>query len=268
MNKVNVIGICILLFVIIFSTSCFASTEGLDVYEINETIPIEEAEDYEKNIQKNLFIDNNEYELQNVTKQENTNTISEKRKRIEQKIVYSKDKYEVLKMFGSKINLTENNMTGTLELQNDTLNIKTNDSYTEEYKVYLTKEYNNVPTNELVNIPKIIKENGTTYYLTNPVWTVSKVEKIEGQDIPVEYSGKMNYEGIKERTIVKNYLATVEYEGTIEREEVESITFKASYRKINKENFNYVPIIATAGSGIVIVSGIILFKRKRKNKIK
>ena len=34
-------------------------------------------------------------------------------------------------------------------------------SYIEEYKVSLKKEYNNVPQNELNEIPKTIQENGT-----------------------------------------------------------------------------------------------------------
>lgn len=80
----------------------------------------------------------------------------------------------------------------------------------------------------------------------------------------------MKYEGIKERTIVKSYLATVTYKGILEKEEVNSITFKITYQEIpqeiTEEKPNYIPIIATASTGIVVVSGILLW-RKKKNKV-
>ena len=163
-------------------------------------------------------------------------------------------------------------MSGILELQNNSLDIKINDSYTEQYKVSLSKKYENVPSNELNNIPKTIEENGTTYYLVNPIWSISQVEKVEGQDIPIAYNGEMQYEGIKEKKIIKSYLATVTYVGTLEKEETESITFNIKYKEIpqeeQEEKTNYTPIIvATTGAGVVVISGIILWKRKKNNKI-
>ena len=153
------------------------------------------------------------------------------------------------------------------------MNLKVNDSYIEQYKVSLTKTYENVPSNELNDVPKTIEENGTTYYLINPIWTVSQVEKVEGQDVPIAYNGEMQYEGIKERTIVKSYLATVNYKGTLEKENVDSITFKITYKEIpqeitEEETTNYIPVaVATAGTGIVVVSGILLWRKKKKNKV-
>ena len=69
--------------------------------------------------------------------------------------------------------------------------------------------------------------------------------------------------------IIKSYLATVTYLGTLEKEETESITFNIKYKEIpQEEKTNYTPIIvATAGAGVVVISGIILWKRKKNNKI-
>ena len=152
------------------------------------------------------------------------------------------------------------------------MNLKVNDSYIEQYKVSLIKTYENVPSNELNDVPKIIEENGTTYYLINPIWTVSQVEKVEGQDVPIAYNGEMQYEGIKERTIVKSYLATVNYKGTLEKEEVDSISFEITYKEVpqeitEEESPNYIPVAVATGTGIAVVSGILLWKRKNKNKI-
>jgi len=156
--------------------------------------------------------------------------------------------------------------------QENKQNINKEETQTKQKIVALTKKYENVPTNELNDIPKSIEENGVTYYLVNPIWNISQVEKIEGQDVPIAYNGEMQYEGIKERKIVKSYLATVTYIGTLEKEETESITFNIKYKEMPQEEIeektNYTPIVvATAGTGILVISGIFLWKRKKKNKI-
>ena len=214
------------------------------------------------------------YELQDVSKQENKQNINKEETQTKQKIVYTNNKYDVLNMFENKIEMTKDGMLGILELQNNSLDIKTNDSYIEQYKVSLTKKYENVPTNELNDIPKSIEENGVTYYLVNPIWNISQVEKIEGQDVPIAYDGEMQYEGIKERKIVKSYLATVTYIGTLEKEEIESITFNIKYKEMPQEDIeektNYTPIVvATAGTGILVISGIsAVYSIKKVNEYK
>ena len=272
LNKTKIVSLSILL-ITLFSTNCFATTENLKTYEVSKTVSLEEAEQYKENIEKEITIDNVKYELQDISEHENKSTESEEKEQTREKIVYTNNKYDVLNMFENKIEITEGDMSGTLELQNDSLDIKIKDSYKEQYKVSLTKKYENVPSNELNNVPKTIEENGTTYYLINPIWTVSQVEKVEGQDVPVAYNGEMQYEGIKERTIVNSYLATVNYKGTLEKEEVDSITFEITYKEIpqeitEEESPNYIPVaVATAGTGIVVVSGILLLRKKNKNKV-
>ena len=134
----------------------------------------------------------------------------------------------------------------------------------------MQKSYKNVSSNELNNIPKKIKKDGVVYYLVNPVWEVSKTEKIGDHDVPVAYTGVMHYEGIKVRTIVKNYKATVSYEGKLEKEVVESITVNTKYEEVQAEENNMIPVAAAAVAtgGIIIFSGIILFKRKKGKKTK
>ena len=75
MNRSRIIGLSMLILAL-FSTNCFASNSELKDYEINETISIENAEEFEKNIQKNIKIDNVKYELQYVSKQENKQNIN------------------------------------------------------------------------------------------------------------------------------------------------------------------------------------------------
>lgn len=265
MNRTKMLGISMLL-LMLFTTNCFATTNELNVYEESKTIPIENVEQYKNNIEKEIIINEARYELQDIEEHKNIEVVKLEKEETEQKIVNTNNKYDVLNLFKSKKEITQDGMVGVLELQNSSLDIKVNDSYKEQYKVSLIKKYENVLSNELNDIPKTIIQNGVTYYLINPIWTVSKIEKIEGQDIPISYNGEMYYEAIKEKTIIKNYIAEVKYKGTLQKEEVKSVTFNIKYKEISQEESkNYIPVIATASTGIVVVSGIILWKRKKKD---
>lgn len=261
MNKTRIVGLSLLL-VMAFSSNCFAKTDELKIHEDNKTIPIENTSEYKNNIEKEITINDIKYQLKDIKEEENRVTLTKEKEQKDQKITQINDKYKILNLFETKIQIEEDGYTGVLELQNDSLDLKINDSYVEQYKVTLSKEYNNVSENELNDVPKTIEENGTTYYLTNPVWNISQTQKIDGQDIPTSYNGIMNYEGIKERRIIKNYIATVSYKGILEKEKTESITYHLTYEEIPTEEKNYVPVIATTTAGIIIFSGIIIYRRK------
>lgn len=261
MKKISIIGLGILL-ILICATNCFATSEELKVHKITDTVLLENTEQYKNNIKQEIVVDEINYKLKDITEQENKVVLTKDKEIKEEKIVKINDKYKVLNLFETKKEITEDEYSGILELQNDSLKIKVHDSYIEEYKVTLTKEYNNVNQNELNNIPKTIEQDGTTYYLVNPVWNIAQTQKIDGQDIPISYNGIMNYEGVKERTIITSYLATVNYKGVLEKEVTESITYNIVYEEIPQEKTNYIPIVATTTAGIIFFSGIIILKRK------
>lgn len=265
MNKTRVVGLSLLL-VLAFSTNCFAKTEikELKAYEENKTISIENKEQYKNAIENEITLDGIVYQLKDIKEQENKITLTKDKEYQEQKIVKTDDKYNALNLFEEKRQIEEDGYIGIVELQNDSLDLKVNDSYVEQYKVILKKEYNNVLENELNDIPKIIEENGTTYYLINPVWNIAQTQKIDGQDIPTAYHGIMNYEGIKERRIIKNYIATVTYKGILQKEETDSITYHLSYEEVpmEEEKDLTIPVVATTTAGIIVCSGIVILKRK------
>lgn len=267
MNNRKIIGLSALL-ITLLSTNCFASTTQIKEYEINKTIPINIAQQYKENVEKEITIDNIKYKIQEIQEKENRKTETVDKEQIQEKLVHTDNKYDVLNMFEDKIEITEDGMSGILELENDSLNLQINDSYKEQYKATLKREYKNVPQNELNNIPKTIKQDGIVYYLVNPIWNISKTQKIEGQDIPISYNGEMYYEGIKERTIIKSYIASAKYKGKLKKEEVASVTFNIKYKELPKEETkSYVPMaIATASTSVIVVSGIILWKRKKKKE--
>lgn len=261
MSKRIKIATLIILLIILISTNCFANSKELKTYINTETILVENATKHEKSIKDEIVVDNINYKLENIKKIENKKTLSINKEINEELIVTTNNKYNVLNLFENKKEITEDGYKGTLELQNDSLEIKVNDSYQEEYKVYLQKVYNDVPSNDINNIPKEIKENGTTYYLVNPIWNISTTEKVDNNDIPVTYNGTMYYEGIKVRTIVRNYKASIKYTGTLEKEIIDSVTYNVEYKEVPKE-VNYTITTVASTSGIIIFSGIILIKRK------
>lgn len=269
MNRTRIAGLSLLL-VLIFSTNCFAKTEiqQLKIHEIDKTIPIENKLEYENSIKDQITVDDIRYQLKDVKTQENQATVTRNKEEKEQKIVTTGDKYNALNLFQKSKRVGEDYYTGILELQMDSLDLQVNNSYIEQYKVMLKKEYNNVPENELNNIPKTIEEKGTTYYLINPVWNVEQVQKIDGQDIPCTYNGIMNYEGIKERTIIKNYIATVTYSGILQKEETDSVSYHLIYEEIPlEEKTDYtIPIAKTTATGMAIFSGFIIYRKKKNSK--
>lgn len=247
-----------------------ATDKNLKTFEEEKTVEMNQIEEYKETLEQEISKDGITYKLEDIIEKENTKVVYKNKEVTKELIVNTNDKYEILNMFEQELNIKEDGYTGTLKIDNSSVTIEPNDSYKEEYKVYYEKEYKNVERNELNDIPKTIEKNDTTYYLVDPVWTVSKTQIIDGQDVPVLYNGIMKYEAIKERTVVTNYIATVKYNGKLEKEVIDTVTLTMKYTEVptqkieeKQENKNnvVVPTVAT-GTGILICSGIILISRK------
>lgn len=238
---------------------CFAS-DNLQVVEKQYTVDYKKADEFYNTIDKTIIEDKIGYDLESIDRVDNFKTLTKEHEVIEQLTTDTSNLESVIGMFNETKDIEEEGYTGTLKRDNSSLKIEINDSYQEEYKVYLQKTYNSVPSNELNDIPKEIKENGTTYYLVNPVWDIAEKEMISNNEVPVTYNGTMYYEGIKTKTIVTSYLATIKYTGTLEKQVPDTTTFTVKYKEV-KEYTQIVSAILT-GSGIVFLSGIILFNTK------
>lgn len=238
---------------------CFASN-NLKTIEKQITVDYKKADDTYNTISKNIVEDKGYYELENVDRVDNLKTLTKEHEIVEEKVTSTDDIETVINMFNDTKDIELDGYVGTLKRDNSSLKIEVNDSYQEEYKVYLQKSYDNVPSNELNNIPKIIKENGTTYYLINPVWNISKTESVSNNKVPVKYNGTMYYEGVKTKTIVTSYLATIKYTGTISKKVVDTTTFTIQYKEVKEYGYIVPAIVGT--TGIIFFSGIILFRLK------
>ncbi|MCI9286461.1 MAG: hypothetical protein HFJ57_00460 [Clostridia bacterium] len=261
MNKIRIAGLSLLL-ILTFSTGCFANTEKLKTYEENKIVPIENKAEYKNSIENEITLEGIIYKLKDVKEQENKTILVKDKEITEEKIVNTSNKHSALKLFEKEKKIEEDGYIGIVDLQQNSIRLRANESYIEEYKVDLKREYNNVPQNELNEIPKTIQENGTTYYLVDPVWNIAETQNVDGQEIPTSYKGVMNYEGVKRRTIIKNYIATVIYKGTLKKKEADSITFNIIYEEIGTQENNYTPAIITITAGIIFFSGLIILRRK------
>ena len=249
----------IILLILINFTTCFASS-NLKTLEKEYTVDYKTADDFYNSIQNTIFEDKIGYKLDNVDRVDNFKTLTKEQEVIDTIETNTNDLGKVISMFNETKDYEEDGYTGTLTRDNSSLKISVNNSYQEEYKVYLQKAYNNVPSNELNDIPKTIKENGTIYYLINPVWDIAKTEKVSENEVPVEYNGTMYYEGIKTRTIVTSYLATIKYTGEISKQVPDTTTFTVTYKEVKEYGQIVSAVVGT--TGIIFISGIILFNFK------
>lgn len=259
MNKKLIIITSMLMVLLASINICFASTE-LQTINKQNTVDYKVSDEFYNSIDKTIVEDKVCYELKNVNRVDNFKTLTKEQEIIEERITNTNNLDKVISLFNETKDYQEDGYTGTLTRDNSTLKVQIKNSYQEEYKVYLQKSYDNVPSNELNDIPKEIKENGTTYYLVNPVWNIAETENISNNEVPVKYNGTMYYEGVKTRTIVTSYLATIKYTGTISKQVPDTTTFTIEYEEVKEYRYIVPTIIGT--TGIMFFSGIILFGLK------
>ena len=234
MNKKILVITSVIILLLGCFNMCFASSD-LQTLEKEHVVDYKVADEFYNSINKTIVEDKVCYGLKNVDRVDNFKTLTKEQETIKEIEINTNKLDKVISLFNGTIDFEDDGYTGTLTRDNSTLKVQIKDSYQEEYKVYLQKTYDNVPSNELNNIPKEIKENGITYYLVNPVWNISETEIISNNEVPVKYNGTMYYEGVKTKTIVTSYIATVKYTGTISKQVPDTTTFIAVAKIFEKE---------------------------------
>lgn len=254
-KKILVITSLIIILLGCFSV-CFASSD-IQKLKREHIVDYKMADEFYDSIDKTIVEDKICYELKNVDRVDNFKSLTKEQETIEERVTNTNNLDKVISLFNETKDFEDDGYTGTLVRDNSTLKVEIKDSYQEEYKVYLQKSYDNVSSNELNDIPKEIKENGTTYYLVNPVWNIAETEMVANNEVPVKYNGTMYYEGVKTKTIITSYLATVKYSGTLEKQVPDTTTFTAEYEEVKEYGYIVPAIVGT--TGIIFFSGIILF---------
>ena len=259
MSKKVLLSLSIIMMIFASLSVCFASS-NLKTLEKQITVDYKMADDSYSEINKSLVENKTYYELENVDRKDNLKTLTMDYEVIDTKETTTNNLEKVIEMFNPTKDIEQDGYVGTITRDNSSLKINIKDSYKEEYKVYLQKTYNNVSSNELNDIPKEIKQNGTTYYLVNPVWNIAETEMVANNEVPVKYNGTMYYEGVKTRTIITSYTATIKYTGTLEKQVPDTTTFTMKYKEVKQYKYVVPAIVGT--TGIIFVSGIIFLKIK------
>ena len=259
MSKKILVIISIIMMLFGYFSVCFASSD-LQTLKREYIVDYKIAEEFYESIDKTIVEDKVGYELKNVDRVDNFKTLTKEQEIVEERVTNTSNLEKVISLFNETKDFESEGYSGILIRDNSTLKVQINDSHQEEYKVYLQKSYDNVPSNELNNIPKEIKENGTTYYLVNPVWNIAETEMVSNNEVPVKYNGIMYYEGVKTKTIITSYLATIKYTGTLEKQVPDTTTFIVEYEEVKEYGYIVPAIVGT--TGIIFFSGIILFGLK------
>ena len=247
----------------------FSFATSPNAIEKSKKVDYSASQEYYDSINKTIVENGKKYELQDVQRKDNLKMESKNYETTEEKIIDASYKSSAISFFDESRNIEDDGFKGTINRDDSSIELTPADSYREEYKVYLQRKYTNVSSNELNNIPKEIKEDGLIYYLVNPVWDVTETEEVDGNPVPVKYSGTMKYEGKNTRTIVTSYIAKVRYAGTLEKQVKDTTTFTAKYKEVEsakpetkKEENKVIPQAVVGTTGILCVCGIVLLNSK------
>ena len=225
-------------------------------YEIAE----EQEEDFLSSLETTITKDKTTAHLIDKSKSGGNKLYTTERSFTDSKILKKNSTEYILSQIPQEYNYSsEDNFKGTLTLDNESIQVREIKGDLYEYKVSLTKKYDNYNRNDLDTIPKTIKKGNVTYYLTSPSWEITSTEIIDNKEVPVTYSGNMLYEGIAYARYPSTYEVSYTYKGNVEKLEENPIIYKITYEK--ESNFIIPAILGS--SGIIIIVVLFFFKKKR-----
>lgn len=261
--KKSFLAICTIITLFLFVGNVFANSSEKEIITKEYTVNDLNKEEFYKSLNGQIEENNKTYLLKSVEEKENKEVLEQNIELEKTTIIQNNDVKELLNTVENQINYEKDGYTGNINIDESSIIIQKNNVYEREYKVYYEKEYYNLPTNDLIDIPKTLKINGTTFYLTNPVWYIAETTNINGKEIPSKYNAVMKYEGIKKEDVVVDYIANYKYKGILTKEEITSITYKVQYieEKEEKKN-NILPIVVTGSTGGIIFVCLIIFRMK------
>lgn len=268
MLKKSILAICTIIAIFSFIGFVYADSNiGNGIITKQYIVEDLDKDKFYKSLESKINENGKNYILKGVKEEENQETLEKDVEISKSKIVKTPVIKEIVEQIQKEFDYTEDGFQGKVSLDEKFIQVKKNNVYTKEYKVYYEKNYYNLKTNDLKDIPKTIKINGVTYYLVSPIWHIAETQNINGKDIPTKYNAVMKYEGIKKEDVTVDYIATFKYKGKLAKQTVKSITYKVEYLEQveeTKEN-NIMPIVATSSVGSIIFVCVIIFKMKNVN---
>lgn len=241
--------------ILLFSITVFAK-EVLLENTLIKTIEIkkENAEQTINSINKELTHLGNKYTLSNIQKEDIGIPTKEVQKVEEIELSYN-NRENVLDNFSKTIIYEDDEYSGKLEYIKDSLKIVPISHGTYEKVFTIEKNYTDLESNDLINIPKEILQSGSVYILTDCRWIPTEEQIINNIMTPIKYTANTIYKTVKKIDYPFTYKCSIEYKGTVSKKDYNDIKYTLTYEKdINTENKTPIlPILGTTGVFIIIV---------------
>ena len=113
--------------------------------------------------------------------------------------------------------VTEDGLTGTLDLQLETVQVEAAGYGSAVREVSATRSYPNLASQDTANIPKSIQDGGRTLTLQNISWQTDNTASLDGYGVGDRYTAVATYTGSASSSYVKGYTVTASYSGTVSR---------------------------------------------------
>lgn len=222
------------------------------------------------------------YELINFHKTNNENNTKQVTKTISKNNLESNERSMIRQSVPEILNYSEDGYIGNLKIASIEVDTVNNGKYEEIEELDIP--FDNAKINDLDNIDKEITQNGKKYYLINVEWQNDEIREVDGNIIPISYKGIKHYQTVVEKENAETYNAIIHYIGEVELEDKmyqyevtysenrieptinEGSIIEPEIEKIeNKKNYA-VPVIIISGIGIVLITVLIISKKKNSRR--
>lgn len=238
---------------IIISNFVFASDSNIaNDNTITKTIEIKDETELNL-IEKSITYNEENYLLTNTIKEEvdNVSKRVEKTKEIE---LETNNQNEILSKFEKTLDFDDGEYHGKLEYDTETLEITPISHGSYKNVLIFEKEYTNLDSADLDNIPKEIINKNMKYILTNCKWSIIENENVINVTIPKKYKANTTYKAVATIENPYTYKCSITYKGDVEKEQPETTKYTLTYTKEVKENkAPILPILGSAGAFILVI---------------
>ena len=113
---------------------------------------------------------------------------------------------------------SEDGYCGLLTLDLDSIKSEAASFKNSTYTVTATREYRDLPANDLAYIPKTITDDGRTLAFDSVVWETQSVVKVGYSDVPDSYRAVAKYTGTATKSTPTGFTTTADYTGEVTKE--------------------------------------------------
>jgi hypothetical protein len=214
---------------LLYPTDVQTLTEG-DGRQIVKTYTLKDGDD-PSSIPRDSFISEGwQYELTDVTEDNTGGTDTRPHVETVEIDTDSNDLDEVMELLAPMLeHESEDGYSGTLTLDVDSIECEAAGYENSGYAVTVTREYPDLPANDLYFIPKTITENGQTLALDGVEWEAQSSVNVGYSDIPSSYRAIAQYTGTASQRVATGYVTTADYAGEITKEIAGETTYVAHF---------------------------------------